>query len=422
MDSAYQNLNWFRNILRNTRLPNDRYFKKATSYLNELCYLIPNRRTGSVGNRKATEFFAQIIKPWDYLIDTKSFHCLDYKVGGASLLRQNTSYKVYVSPFSVGCDVRGELAVVSSIEELERYSFTDKILLMKGDLCTEMLMPKNFVFYNPDHHKKIYSLLEEKSPKAIITATAKSPQLVGALYPFPMIADGDFDIPSVFCTDDTGDKIAQHSEEKFTLKIKAQRIPATAYNVIGRKNPDAPKKMTVTAHIDTWENTPGALDNASGIVVLLLLAEMLSGYQGNMGIEIAAFNGEDYYNAAGQMDYLSRYGRDLDNTSVAINIDDVGYIRGKTTFSLYQCPLTTERIADVVFGRYKGLVLGEPWFQGDHMIFVQKGIAAIAFTSDQVTELMANITHTPKDTPEIVDCLKLVELATALKEFIRNYK
>ncbi len=107
---------------------------------------------------------------------------------------------------------------------------------------------------------------------------------------------------------------------------------------------------------------------------------------------------------------------------MAINIDDVGYIKGKTTFSLYQCPLTTERIAKAVFSRYKSLVVGEPWFQGDHMIFVQKGRAAIAFTSDKVTELMTTITHTPKDTPEIVDCRKLVELATALKDFITNYK
>ena len=38
--------------------------------------------------------------------------------------------------------------------------------------------------------------------------------------------------------------------------------------------------------------------------LLLLLAEMLQDYRGKLGIEIVAFNGEDYYSAGEQMDYL----------------------------------------------------------------------------------------------------------------------
>jgi len=107
---------------------------------------------------------------------------------------------------------------------------------MKDEICSEQLMPKNFIFYNPDHHKKIYALLEEKQPAAIITATAKKPELVGALYPFPLIVDGDFDIPSVYCTDIIGKEIATHIGGMFKLTIQAERIPSTANNVIARKN------------------------------------------------------------------------------------------------------------------------------------------------------------------------------------------
>jgi len=64
--------------------------------------------------------------------------------------------------------------------------------LLKGAICAEQLMPKNFVFYNPDHHKRIYALLEKKKPAGIIAATEKKPEMVGALYPFPLIVDGDF--------------------------------------------------------------------------------------------------------------------------------------------------------------------------------------------------------------------------------------
>jgi aminopeptidase YwaD len=392
--------------------------EKAKEYLNMLCSVKPNRRTGSPGNRAATDYFASMVKKWDYAVDTTPFSCLDYESGEISLVCQGQSYEVYVSQFSPGCNVTAELVTVSTVEELESCHCQDKILLMRGAICAEQLMPKNFVFYNPDHHKRIYALLEEKQPAAIITATEKKPELVGALYPFPLIEDGDFDIPSVYCTDIIGQEILARTGGEFTLVIKARRIPATACNVIARKNPAASHKIVISAHIDAYWSTPGASDDASGIVVLLLLAEMLKDYKGELGIEIVAFNGEDYYSAGGQMDYLSRYGQEFTRMVTAINVDDVGYKEGKTAYSLYGCPDEVTQKAHNIFSNYKGIMEGEPWYQGDHMIFVQYEKPAVAFTSEKVAELMATITHSPKDTPDIVDCSKLVELAYALQSFI----
>jgi aminopeptidase YwaD len=279
-------------------------------------------------------------------------------------------------------------------------------------------MPKNFVFYNPGHHRRIYSLLEEKQPAAIITVTEKRPELVGAIYPFPLIEDGDFDIPSVFCSDAVGHEILAKTSEEFRLVIEAGRIPSTACNVVARKNPAAARKIVAGAHIDAYWSTPGALDNASGTVVLLLLAEMLRDYKGNPGIEIVAFNGEDYYSAGGQMDYLRRYGEDFAGMIAAVNVDDVGFNQGKTAYSLYDCPDEIKQKADNILGQYKGIIAGEPWYQGDHMIFVRNNKPAIAFTSEKVAELMADITHSPQDTPDLVDCEKLVELAHALHDLV----
>lgn len=63
----------------------------------------------------------------------------------------------------------------------------------------------------------------------------------------------------------------------------------------------------------------------------------------------------------------------------------------------------------------------EEWYQGDHMIFVQKGIPTIAFTSDKVNDLMSSITHTDIDTPDKVDSAKLVELAEVLEDLIVEF-
>ena len=397
------------------------YTQKARSYLDVLCSVKPHRRTGSPGNREATDFFTKTVKKWDYTVDTTPFSCLDYETGNVSLVCKEKTYEINVSPFSLACDVKAELVTVSTVEELESCQCKGKILLMLGAICAEQLMPKNFVFYNPDHHKRIYVLLEEKQPAAIITATEKKPELVGALYPFPMIEDGDFDIPSVYCTDTVGEEIAAETGEVCQLTIQARRIPATACNVIVHKNQEAPQKIAISAHIDAYWSTPGALDDASGTVVLLLLAQMLQDYEGKLGVEIVTFNGEDYYSAGGEMDYLRRYGQDFAKMVVAINVDDVGYRQGKTAYSFYECPDEIKQKAHNVFGDYDGIMAREPWYQGDHMIFVQNGRPAIAFTAEKITDLMATVTHTPRDTPEIVECGKLVEIARALNDFIRIF-
>jgi aminopeptidase YwaD len=397
------------------------YYRKAETYLAALCSVEPNRRVGSPGNRAATDFFTQTIQPWGYVIDTTPFPCLDFESGEPSLSCRDASFGVRVSPYSLGCDVTARLAAVSTVEELEECACGAAILLMKGPICAEQLMPKNFVFYNPELHKRIYALLEEKRPAAIITATGSNPELVGAMNPFPVIEDGDFDIPSVYCTDAVGERIFGRTGEVFRLKIDARRIPATACNVIARKNPAAREKIVVCAHIDAYGDAPGASDNASGTVVGLLLAEMLSAYRGHMGIEIVAFNGEDHYSAGGQMDYLRRYGKSMEEIIVAMNIDDVGYVHGKTAYSLYECPGEIQEIAGTVFGSYDGITQGEQWYQGDHMIFVQNGKAAMAITAERFSELMATVTHTPRDTPELIDCGKLVEVAHALHSFITQF-
>jgi aminopeptidase YwaD len=202
------------------------------------------------------------------------------------------------------------------------------------------------------------------------------------------------------------------------LKTEARRIPAQASNVISRKNLGAAKKIVICAHIDAKETTPGASDDAAGIATQLLLAEMLADYQGKMGIEIVAFNGEDNYTAGGEMDYLRRYGHELDRAVIAMNIDDVGFVNGKTGYSFYECPEGLRNTVKAVFHDYSGLIEGEQWYSGDHMIFAQKAIPTMAITSERVIELMHTITHTPADVPEIVGCNKLVELATALKQLV----
>ena len=394
------------------------YADKASTYLQTLSSVKPNRRTGSSGNRDATRFFAEVIEGFGLSVDIQPFDCLDYIRGKSLLKSDDMKYELFTSPYSMGCDVSSEIIAISSLDNLAACSCENGILLLHGSLCDEQLMPKNFVFYNPEHHQQTIAILEQKDPSAIITATKRSPDMVGALYPFPLIIDGDFDIPVAYCTDTVGDKILADSSDHFHLVIESQRIKSAANNVIARINPTASTKIVVTAHIDAYEDSPGASDNASGTVVLLLLAEMLRKYEGGRGGEIAAFNGEDHYSVGGQMDYLARYGGEFSKILVVINVDGVGYVRGRSAYSTYGLAPDVQKKTDTVFEEFDGVIEGEPWFNGDHMIFVQNDVPAIAFTAELMPELMQTITHTSADTPDKVDPVRLVEVARALESLI----
>ena len=388
---------------------------RAETYLQRLCLDIPHRRVGSEGNRAATEFFARTMTSFGFEVECSEFDCLDWAHGDAKLRSGGESFEAFISPYSLGCRVDAPLAVASTVDELEIVEAGGKVLLLQGEIAKEQLMPKNFPFFNPEEHQRIVHLLEIKNPAAIITATSRNPELAGGMYPFPLIEDGDFDIPSVYVTDKVGERLAERAGTKISLEIEAERIPTKGCNVIARKGADWGRRIVLCAHIDTKEGTPGALDNATGITVLLLLAELLQDYASDIGIEIIALNGEDDYSAAGQLLYLKENADTLAQVILGINIDVAGYHQGNTEYSLYGCPDEMADLIRTAFSSREGMVEGEPWYQSDHSLFVQNQVPAMAITSEHFMELSTHVTHTPKDSPEIVDSDKLVAVALVLR-------
>ncbi len=432
------------------------FLTRANHYLNELCVMIPTRQLGSRGNQQAADYVARLLAESGFSVETPSFDCFDWYDGAVTLAIDGQAFEAFASSYSLGCQVLAPLAVATTISELENVDAGGKVLLLYGELAKEQLMPKNFQFYNPPEHQMIYQLLESKLPAAVLTATGSNPELAGAVSPFPMIEDGDFNIPSVYLTGETGLRIAELSGKMASLSSPAQRIPSIGWNVIGRKggpkgvngngnghsteyatgatslehagataipgprrNGYIPRQRLVfTAHIDSKLGTPGALDNAVGVVSLLLLAELLKDYAGPLEIELVAINGEDYYSNPGEMQYLQSNSGLLDEILLAVNIDGVAFHQGSSAWSAYDLPPELATVARQAFSSQPGMIQGEPWYQGDHMLFVMNQRPAIAITSEQVWQIVSTIAHTDKDLPELVDPTHLVHLAHALKELV----
>ncbi|MEA3334434.1 MAG: M28 family peptidase [Chloroflexota bacterium] len=392
--------------------------EKAGDYLNRLCLEIPGRRVGSEGNRTATEFFAEKVQSFGFETKTPPFPCIDWLEQGADLFAGDSRFDVLVSPYSLGASVEAPLVSITTVDEMRAADVAGKILLLRGDIAKEQLMPKKFPFFNPERHQEIIQLLETGNPVAIAAATTQDPGLAGAVSPFPLIEDGDFDIPSVYMTAKAGDRLAQLKGEQVSLEIRAARSPARGRNVVATKGTERDRRVVIFAHIDAKDGTPGAIDNSTGVVILLLLAELLAGYKGSLGVEIVALNGEDYYSAPGEKLWLARNSGTFHQIHLGINLDGVGYREGKTAYSLYDCSPELARYIHDSFAGFDSIAEGDKWYQSDHSLFLLKQRPALALTSDHFDALWREIAHTADDVPDIVDSGKLVDAAFALLDLI----
>lgn len=345
---------------------------------------------------------------------------MDWKSDGATLKCDGQSFEVFSSQYSLGCSVQGELMAVCTIEQLEQANITDKILLLYGQIASQQIAPKNFPFWNPEEHQHLISVLEQGKPKALICATERNPATAGGVYPFPLFEDGDFDIPSVFMKDTEGERLLACAGKTVELISKAERIPSTAFNVIGINSGQTQNRIVITAHIDTKIGTPGAIDNGTGVAVVLSIAELLKDYAGKYPIELVIFNGEDYYAASGQIKYVEQNEGRFNDIILNINIDGAGYKEGLSYFSPMELSDNILNTLQEILGDHPEIKEGTPWYQGDHSLFLQQGCPAIAVTSQLFIDEMEcqDITHTPKDNLGIVNYERVAECAIGIAELI----
>jgi len=390
---------------------------EAQRHLQRLCVEIATRTVGSAGNRAATDYVAAQLGRHGFAIEQQEFSCMHWTQSGARLTVAGEDVAVHASPYTLGGRVSAPLVVVETIDALESADVTGSIVLLRGEIAREQLFPKNFPFVSMDEHKRIIAALESKQPRAIVAATSRNPQLAGGVYPFPLIEDGDIDIPSVYMTDVEGERLARLAGSSVTLDIGAQRQPATGCNVVARKG-GGQRRVVVCAHIDSKAGTPGALDDAAGIITLMLLARLLERYEGPLAVELVAINGEDYYACPGEIVYLERNRPTMDDIVLAINMDGLGYRGSQVAWSLYECPPALAGAVRAALAGQPNLVEGEQWYQGDHMVFVMSGRPALAITTDQLAEICAGITHTERDRPDLVDVSLLAATATALHSLL----
>ena len=386
--------------------------EELQSGLEKIVLEYGERLTGSLKNKEIAEYAKSYFKKNGYRVEEQNFSCIDWNEKGVELLFAGKKISAEASYYSPGCKIEAEYVKLSTIDDLEKSFLENKIAVLFGELTAEQIMPKSFAFYNPEHHQKIINLLEKKNPAAIITLVDNDTSV---------FEDGDFDIPSVYVSKDVGKRIFK-SESKIALTIKAERIPSTGSNIIARINENIDKKIVITAHLDTKYGTPGALDNGTGIVILLLLSKLIKPEIIDCCLELLLLNGEDYYSTPGQIKYMEEYLAKDNNIILAINCDGVGLMNSKTAVAKMGLPKENEMIINKLIDQRENFEIIDPWVEGDHMLFKMNNIATVALTSKKIFEMIDNIIHTKEDKIELVDYKIINEVINFLEELIINYK
>lgn len=399
----------------------------ASTHLRELCSVNPDRRPGSPGNTAAAGYVAAQMRETGWQVTEQAFEQLDWSGTPGTVEAGRERWMVIPSPYAKGAELGRQLVVARTREELDRAAadgeLTGRALLMLDDVAREPLTPTDYPFFGNPDHAELLALLTSSRPAVVLAGTGTAPSVTGSLDPFPLIEDGAFPIPTGNLTLADAEALARHAGETVRVVMTAHRWPSTARNIIARRGPTDPR-VVVVAHLDSKPGTPGAIDNASGVVVLLLLARLLPDLGEHVGVELLAVNGEDCYSAGGERAYLHAFGDYLDEVALVANVDGVGYRGGGTAFSRYGLSDEQSAIVDRVLlgSSWPGARLseGEPWYSSDHMVFAQRGRPALAFTTDQLETVLAEVAHSPNDTPSLVDIALLVGLSEVLAALVRE--
>lgn len=381
----------------------------------------PDRRPGSPGNDVATGYVAAELARSGWQVSEQAFDVLDWSGTPGTVRVGRQQWAAHPSPYARGAETGGPLVVARTRDDLGT-DLSGRVVLLLGNLAAEPLTPIDYPFYSNEEHASLVRALVEARPRVVLAGTGKAPGTAGAMEPFPLIEDGSFPLPTANLRLSDAEALATHAGERVRVDVTAHRWPSHARNVIARLgNPT--RRVVLTAHVDSKPGTPGALDNAAGVVTLLLLAGELKDRLDDealdeVGVEVAVLNGEDCYAAPGEQAYLAEYGDTLGDVVLAVNIDGAGYRVGATAYSLYGTGEPLERTVRQALGAHPRLAEGPAWYSSDHMVFVQRGVPALALTTDQLETVLSEVVHSSHDTPAQIDVTLLVEQARALADLV----
>ena len=207
----------------------------------------------------------------------------------------------------------------------------------------------------------------------------------------------------------------------------ARRTMTTDPNIVARYGPAAGKALLVMAHYDTVRASPGAIDNAAAVGVLLELARVLAAEPPPHPV-ILAFTAREEDGLIGAEALAAQLG---DHVAVAIALDLVGgdgdlVVNGAGMHvrraELRWLARAAERAGVVLRVPLAHRVVSRWWPQAersDHGAFIRRGIRGVHFYHrGHDGEFIDRAYHTPRDRFERIEPAAVHELGRLLRALV----
>jgi aminopeptidase YwaD len=369
-------------------------------HVRQLSGSIGPRPIGSAGNQAAAVYIGEVLRSAGLDVEEQEFACPVWEHEETVLETGGVRVEAAANVYSPACDVAAPTVAVGTVAELETADIAGRLCILAGDLSSAPLTPKGYANYTSERDERIVALLEEKRPAAVITVNLRPGCFTS------LIEDWHLPFASATVAAEGGLALLRDLGRPSRLRIAAGSRPSRSANVVGRRRGVRPERVVLCAHYDTKVGTPGALDNAAGVAVVLAVAEALAERGLQAGLECIAFSDHEYY-GLGNAEYLRRNGHELPGILAVINLDGVGYRLGTNTVAIMANSADFRTQVDDLMKGLPGAMWTDPWPQSDHSVFAYRGVPSIAVTSIGATHL----SHRPVDTVDWVGPEKLAEAA-----------
>ena len=391
--------------------------KQIMDTLNHLCVEIGPRPVGSQAEHAAEAFIRDAFLDAGLDVEEQRFECPDWQHQATTLALAGQSLAAQANVYSPACDLQAPTVAIGSLAELKAADLQGHIAILYGDLAREPLTPQNCPLYNTDRDQEINRLLEEKQPAALIAVNPYLGDVLG------IIVDSDFSIPSVTVTMQVGLELIKAAGRSVTLRIQAETVPSHTANIVGRKTLAHRPRLVFCAHLDTTINSPGALDNAGGVAILIALARLLARENLDLGLEFVAFTAHEYLGTADGV-YLERDKVGLDQVLLVLNFDGAGMWTGTDNIAIFVASAALRDLLDPMVKAYPGLLWTDPWPQSHHSTFAWRGVPALAFSNSAVLGQAgihsSRLAHSPHDRVEWINPNQLQDLVYLAADIVRG--
>ena len=367
------------------------------------------RLTGTTGNNKAVQFIEEKYKE----IGLVPFKENDYL---QSYPHQFYNPEKLETNISIIMETGNQLELIRGVDFLERTVFTNynERFPFTFDIHDPKLANSFIVLENRDNFVQVH---DKVSGIFLVEDSFKR-----------MLNVNNMKNPFIQINKDTYERLKKESNGQLEITSHAEVEEIQAYNVVGKiPGNDSTNAVVLSAHFDHVVKVNdtiyrGAIDNASGVAILLDVAKNLSKYVEKNGkfqkdIVIVAYNGEEsgLQGSKHFTDTLKKEYKHLIN----INLD-----------AIYDAPLellageeeAMQDLLDDITIHFKNndLTVDVDTSQGlvsDYVSFLSKNINSVSLGSQNLMDII----HTSSDTIEKINFPFLEQVSEVVAQFVINH-